>query len=80
MSFYSSMGFSVPRSNILSGIGSSIGIGGNYYRFDQFTPSTLADTFALQSDWKAVGNDLHSCMHDQYTGFLPLKAENHRGW
>lgn len=63
MDFSFSMGFSIPRSNVISGIGSSLAIGGNYYRFDHLTPHKLTDSFALHSDWKAVGNDLWSGMN-----------------
>ncbi|AKJ65450.1 hypothetical protein [Kiritimatiella glycovorans] len=66
---FNNMGFSVPQSNTLSGFGSAISVGGNYYRFDQSTPRRLTDMSALHSDWKAVGNDFSSCMSSLPAGF-----------
>jgi len=74
------MGFSLPQSSAMSGFGSALSVGGNYYRFDQSSPHRLSDMSALHSDWKAVGNDFHSCMPALPTAFSPLKSMNGGGW
>jgi hypothetical protein len=54
--------FSIPISNIWSGIGSAMAIGGNYYRHSQEVGQRLSDFRALQSDWQMVGCDLGDIM------------------
>lgn len=51
-----------PRSSLISGAGSALGIGGNYYRFDKSSPRPLSDSRALQSDWETVGKDISLSM------------------
>jgi len=64
---FNNMGFSLPESNMRSGIGSTIGIGGNYYRHSRsgYSPS---DGAALQSDWEVIGRDISDSMSSQPFG------------
>ncbi|MCK5130793.1 MAG: hypothetical protein KAR40_01410 [Candidatus Sabulitectum sp.] len=64
------IGYYLPRSNMISGFGSSISIGGNYYSFTQPTKHKLTVWSALHSNWKAVGDDFYSCV-DSTPGFTP---------
>ena len=53
----------LPRANFMSGMGSCLGIGGNYYQHYLSPSYRFSDYFALRSDWKAVGQDLYFAMH-----------------
>ena len=46
-----------PRASFLSGVGSSINIAGNYYRFNYSRTEEDADDRAILADWRAVCED-----------------------
>jgi len=68
------MGFAIRKSSIMSGAGSALGIGGNYFRFDKSSSHVLSDANALQSDWKAVGKDISSSMNKSKTTVVHGRA------
>lgn len=52
-----------PRKwNFMTGVGSCMSIGGNYYLHDISPSPQHADAFAIHSDWKAVGQDFDFVM------------------
>ena len=55
--------FSIPKSSFISGAGSALGIGGNYFKFDKPSTHVLSDSNALHSDWQTVGKDISSSMN-----------------
>jgi hypothetical protein len=62
MSWYSDRLCSFPWLDFMTGVGSCLSIGGNYYGHDISWFSQHADESAIQSDWKAVGKDLYSAL------------------
>lgn len=54
--------YSLPFFRRRAGVGSALGIGGHYYRFDLPGIRAVSDASGLRSDWEAVGRDLGSCM------------------
>jgi len=68
------MGFSIPKSSLISGAGSALGIGGNYFKLNKPSSHVLSDSNALQSDWKAVGKDISSSMNSSKTTVVRGRA------
>lgn len=52
--------FTLPRSNFMSGFGSVLGIGGNYYRYNKPTGHYLSPRHGLRSTWVYVGRDIQA--------------------
>lgn len=50
--------FSIP--SFLTGMGSVLSIGGNYYKLKQFKNNNRTDIEALWSDWNVIGDDIRS--------------------
>ena len=60
--------FLTASSGFMTGMGSAIGIAGNFYGFNYSKSSIEADKKALRSDWLMVGQDLAGAIR---------KAESH---
>lgn len=54
-----------PQTDFLTGAGSVMNIGGNYYVFKMSQTPEEADFRALRSDWSTIGNDLCLTMQAQ---------------
>ena len=52
-----------PRTSFIIGVGSVFNIVGNYYEFNGSESEAEADCRAIESDWGAIGNDLHECIY-----------------
>lgn len=65
--------FLFPNPNFLVGMGSTINIFGNYFLFNYSNSPKEADTKALKSDWRIVGQDLSNAIEHSHTSLL--KAE-----
>lgn len=50
--------FLFPTPSFLIGMGSVFNIAGNYYKFNYSNSNKEADSKAIFSDWKIVGQDL----------------------
>lgn len=67
--------FLTSDSNFLTGIASSVNIGGNFYRFNASTSGRIADMRALRSDWVAVGKDLSAAIKVVETKKIPAACQ-----
>lgn len=54
--------FLTPKSSFLSGVGSVLNIGGNYFDYNNSTSDDEADEKAISMDWKIVGSDIFNSM------------------
>ena len=50
------------KSNYITGAGSILSLGGNYYKFNSSPAAKDADLKALSSDWGVVGSDFTTAM------------------
>lgn len=60
--------FLTATSGFVTGMGSAVGLAGNFYGFNYSKTPTEADVRALRADWVMVGRDLADVMK---------KAESH---
>lgn len=49
--------FLLPKNNFLVGLGSVLNIAGAYFTYNNSKSEKEADSKALYSDWKKIGND-----------------------
>lgn len=49
--------FLLPKNNFLVGLGSVLNIAGTYFTYNNSKSEKEADSKALYSDWKNIGND-----------------------
>jgi hypothetical protein len=54
--------FLVPTSSFLTGFGSVLNIGGDYFSYNYADSEEEADKVALESDWLIVGRDLRESL------------------
>lgn len=54
--------FLVPTSSFLTGFGSVLNIGGEYFSYNYSDDEGEADRVALASDWLIVGQDLRKSL------------------
>lgn len=54
--------FLFPDTDFITGMGSVLNIGGNYFDFATSKNENLADLKALRSDWGVTGQDINSAM------------------
>ena len=47
-----------PRRGFIIGMGNSINLGGEFYKYNSSENGTIADCKATYSDWLTIGNDI----------------------
>lgn len=52
--------FSTP--NFLTGAGTAMNLGGNYYEFNVSESAFEADRLALKNDWNVIGEDIEEAL------------------
>jgi hypothetical protein len=53
-----------PKTGFLVGMGSVIGIGGNYFEFNYSQTDEEADSKAIESDWAMIGQDIYHTLDE----------------
>lgn len=66
--------FLFPRNSFFIGLGSIMGIAGNYFEFNSSNSEIEADRKAMLSDWGVVGKDMESASES-----MKLNADGNRG-
>jgi hypothetical protein len=56
--------FLTPASSFLSGFGSVLNIGGDYFGYNYSESPEEADEVAIASDWAIVGEDLRAALSE----------------
>lgn len=54
--------FLTADAGFLTGMGSAVGLSGNFYEFNASATPAEADTRAMHSDWSMIGRDLSEAM------------------
>ena len=54
--------FLTATSTLVTGMGSVLNIGGNYYSHNESASSEEADQIAIAKDWRMVGQDIRAGM------------------
>jgi len=57
--------FLTPRSSVLTGMGTLLNLAGSYYFYNISATPAEADTRALASDWKIIGQDLSHVLNQE---------------
>ncbi|MBS1496799.1 MAG: hypothetical protein JSU03_04280 [Bacteroidetes bacterium] len=56
--------FLFSDTDFVTGMGSVLNIGGNYFEFDTSISENIADLKALRSDWGVTGQDIDAAYHE----------------
>ena len=54
--------FLTPANSFVSGMGSVLNIGGNYFDYNISSSPQEADTLAIYMDWRMIGEDIANSM------------------
>ena len=54
--------FLLPKNNFLIGMGSTMNLAGNYFKYNYSKSVIEADSKAIRSDWQNVGKDIKSAL------------------
>jgi hypothetical protein len=61
--------FLVPRSSVLTGMGTLLNMAGSYYFYNVSPNPAEADSRALASDWKIIGEDFRQVLSEEKKRF-----------
>ena len=67
--------FLTSDSDFVTGMGSAVNLGGNFYDFNYAESSQLADIRAMRADWAMIGKDV-AVVLEKAEADLPSLTEN----
>ncbi len=56
--------------NFLTGVGSILNLGGNYFEYNQSLTANDADVMAIENDFWVIGNDLNDAIELTHNTYL----------